>query len=82
MVAALTNPTLYTALATLLVALTALIKVFHVERQGAVTQAKLEVVDTNTNGALAALNQNVVDLRGTQATPAELAARPGAPGLK
>jgi hypothetical protein len=68
-------PTFLTSLATLLASLTALIKVLQVQRQGQETHDTLRKVDSNTNGSYSALQQNVSDLRSSQATPAEVAAR-------
>jgi len=62
------DPTFLTALATLITAITALIKVFHVEKQAVESRATLEDVKTNTNGILS-------QAQAAAATPDELAAR-------
>ncbi len=62
------DPTFLTALATLITAITALVKVFHVEKQATETRSTLEEVKANTNGILTKAQAN-------QATTAELAAR-------
>ena len=80
----MSDPTFITALATLIASITALIKVLQVQRAQANTHETIKAIDVHTNGTLTALQQNVIDLRSTIATPAELEARsnalPGVPG--
>lgn len=71
-------PTFITALATLVTAIASLLKVFQVQRQNDKTHETLNVVNRNTNGALKDLQQSMTDMRSSQATPAEMAARPDA----
>jgi hypothetical protein len=71
MLTQLTNPAFITAITALVVAVVGLLKLFGV---GA-TVAKVEV---NTNSTLTGLQQRIEHLEGTQATRAEIAARPDA----
>ena len=62
MVAALTNPAFYTALATLVTAITALVKVFQIHTQVEANAAALVKVEANTNGTLAELHSRLADI--------------------
>lgn len=72
----LTNPAFIAAVATLVTAITSLVKVFHVEAQAKVTQSTLETVNKNTNGTLQEVKADVARLAATQATQSEMEARP------
>lgn len=71
----MTDPTFITALATLITAVSALLKVLQVERQTSENRDTLRVVNHNTNAAMTSLQATVTDLRAGQATPAELLKR-------
>ena len=75
MVNSIDLPTFITALATLVAAVTALVKVFQVQRSQSETHETIKAIDVHTNGAISALRQSVIDMRSQQATPAEIAAR-------
>lgn len=71
----MSDPTFITALATLIASITALVRVLQVQRLQAETHETVKAIDAQTNGTLTALQQAVIDLRSTIATPAELQAR-------
>lgn len=62
MVSELTNPALYMALATLLTALTALVKTFQIHTQVEANAAALVKVEKNTNGTLAELHSRLAGI--------------------
>ena len=59
----LADPAFLTALATLITAITALIKVFHVEKQTKSNQEVLQDVKQQTNGSMMQLKDQVGELR-------------------
>lgn len=68
MVAALTNPALYMALATLITAMTALVKTFQIHSQVAENAAALVKVEANTNGTLAELHSRLASIAFKEST--------------
>lgn len=70
-----TDPAFLTALATLITAFAALIKLFQAEGQRDKQTTKLDRINEQTNGTLTALHDTVATLKSTQATTEELAAR-------
>ena len=73
MVAALTNPSLYMALATLITAITALVKTFQIHAQVEANAVALVKVEANTNGTLAELHSRLAGIalaeKGTPESP-------------
>ncbi len=70
------TPQLILAFAALVTSLTALVKLFLTHGTVQQTAAEVHDVKEQTNGALEALQTQIKHLQATQATPAELAARP------
>ena len=62
MVAALTNPSLYMALATLITAITALVKTFQIQAKVEANAVALVKVEANTNGTLAELHSRLAGI--------------------
>lgn len=73
------TPDLIVSLATLITAITALVRALMTHQVAQDTNTKVSEIEKNTNGVLAGVQQQVKDLRSTQATPAELADRTAPP---
>lgn len=73
------TPELLVSLATLITAITALVRVLMTHQTVQDTAAKVETIQQQTNGILAGAQEQVKQLQAAQAKPAETSAPPSAP---